>query len=301
MNVQQARKHPTYLKFEKSCNSSTDDPPVSSSFAERMKRNSLLRHYQSIHAGFLHALGEKGTEYLLQKMNLNGTERVLEIGFGTGATLAKLKSRYPNLTLSGLDADPGMLEQCKRRLAFCRLKNAVELLTVSEKNRIPANSIDVVYLESVLGIMDDPTLHDSLCYIQKVLRPGGMLAFNESIWLESVSRSKIAAINQKCVQYFGIIQCNPCFSNLEKSVELIEKAGFKVVFAQRMNPASASKIYRKNYREYLSRLYSILGKFRLLVSFHLRKREQDFRSRMHEFFTKDQQYLSGAILIFKKN
>ena len=260
----------------------------------------LLQHYQSTHAGFLHALGESGTEYLLRQMDLCGTERVLEIGFGTGATLVKLKSRYPKLQLSGLEANPEMISKCRGRLAFCGLKNKISLLSVNEKNKIPANAFDVVYLESVLGILDEKTMLDTLVFIQKILRPNGRLVFNESIWLKSTTPQEIAEINQHGAQVFGIIQCNPVFSGIEKTIEYLEKFGFKAAFSQQMTREEAPVVDRKNYRERLSKLYSGIGKLRLLLNGKLRQNDKKFKAEMKNVFKSDKAYLSGFILVLKK-
>lgn len=264
-----------------------------------MQPASILRHYQATHTAFLHALGEKGTEQLIQHLNFKGQEQVLEVGIGTGATLVKLKSRYPQLALAGLDADPAMLKKCKSRLAFCRLKNKIPLH--AGWDQLPAHSMQVVYLESVLGILEDRSLQITLQHIQKVLQPGGLLALNESIWLDSVSPTEIAAINQQCLQAFGIIQCTPHFAGLANTSNFIQNFGFQGIVSQQMHPQIAPSVRKKNFREYLSRLYSLLGKIRLLLNRDLRQTDQRFKADMKKIFKPDKAYLSGVILIFKKS
>ncbi len=265
-----------------------------------MLNANLLPHYTTLHAAYLHAEGERGTEYLLEQLPLHGNEHVLELGFGTGATLVKLKSRFPNLTLSGLEADPDMRAAAAARLRFCRLSGQVELLLQPDRDRIPAGSIDLVYAESVLAILDEKSRSDTLRYIFNILKPNGVLALNESIWQESVTLPEIRAINAHCREKFGIIQCSEAMTGLEATIRLFENCGFSLLAAARIPAKRHYSARRKNYRELLSRLFTLLGKSQLLFRPRLRKHDAQFSADMGALFAPGREYLSGAILLLNK-
>jgi len=265
-----------------------------------MPAPNLLHHYATLHAAYLHARGERGTEYLLRQLPLAGAERVLELGFGTGTTLVKLKARYPELTLFGLEAKPNMIKKAAARLRFCGLKDRVALLHLDDRDRIPAQSIDLVYAESVLAILDENSLSDALGFVFNILKPTGLLALNESIWLSAVPLPERRAINAYCLEKFGIIQCNEAMAGMAATIALFEKQGYTAIFQQRMGNADEVGRTRKNYREYLSRLFTLLGKSRLLLQPKLRKTHARFSAGMGQLFEPGKSYLTGAILLFQK-
>ncbi|MEL6866679.1 MAG: class I SAM-dependent methyltransferase, partial [Bacteroidota bacterium] len=198
-----------------------------------MSPSAILNFYQNIHAGFLHANGEKGTAFLMDQLQLKGEERVLEIGFGTGASLVKFKSRFPGIDLMGLEASWEMMERARKRLAFCGLGGAVQLSHISEAKEWGAAQFDLVYIESVLAILNKTDLEASLQMIWRLLKPGALLALNESIWLKDISLEEIQRINRYCEEVFGIIQCNEVFRNRDAAVNWLQDQGFSLQFDQR--------------------------------------------------------------------
>ncbi|MBK8967988.1 MAG: class I SAM-dependent methyltransferase [Saprospiraceae bacterium] len=265
-----------------------------------MPNTGLLPHYTTLHAAYLHAEGERGTDYLLEQLPLQGNEHVLEFGFGTGATLVKLKSRLPNLALSGLEADPEMRAAAAARLRFCRLAGQIDLLLQPDRDRIPKGSLDLVYAESVLAILDEPSFADALHFIAATLKTGGVLAVNESIWRSAVTLSEIDAINAHCREKFGIIQCSAAMTGLKATVKLFENSGFSLLSATHIPPGWRPDRNHKPFREYLSRLFTVQGKSRLLFQPRLRKQHAQFSADMGALFTPGREYLRGAVLLLRK-
>lgn len=60
---------------------------------------------------------------LISKLNIQGSEKIVEFGIGTGGTLVKLKSKFPAINLIGIDISDKMLEVANKRIRFCGLKN----------------------------------------------------------------------------------------------------------------------------------------------------------------------------------
>src|SRR5215210_7119153 len=56
------------------------------------------------------------TRETLARVNLSRTDRVLDVGCGTGALLARIAHEYPDARLAGVDPVPQMLALARRKL-----------------------------------------------------------------------------------------------------------------------------------------------------------------------------------------
>lgn len=260
----------------------------------------ILDHLRVTHADFLHAKGEFATEWLIRMLELSGKERVLEIGFGTGATLVKLKSRYPDLQLFGIEPNPDMLAKTRQRIRFSGLADSIHLIPLHEKSNIAPASIDVIIIESVLAILDELQLNELILEIQKNLKPGGILALNESIWLESVSEKEIDSINQRCKELFGIIQCNNHFHGKKHVEQFFEQSGFQYIDCQEIDALSEINRKRKRMPERLSRIFTLFGKLKLIFNPQVRIANRNYNREMNKIFTPARQYLAGVLFLFQK-
>ncbi len=96
----------------------------------------------------------------------DGPPSVLDVGCGTGTLLSKIKSRWPDAQLTGVDPAQGMVDVARRRLP-----GAVFQVGSAEALPLPDQSIDVVlstisfhhWSDQAAGIRD----------ITRVLKPGG--------------------------------------------------------------------------------------------------------------------------------
>ena len=106
-------------------------------------------------------------------------ERVLEIGFGTGASIVELaRSVGPTGHVSGVDVSPGMLAVARRRLEEQRgLAQWVDL-RVAAVPPIPYadSSFDAVCLSFTLELFPEIAIPLVLADIRRVLVPGGRLS-----------------------------------------------------------------------------------------------------------------------------
>jgi len=108
--------------------------------------------------------------YIFDKITLNETHRVLEVGCGTGAILSELPS---HLSLHGLDIDPAALVQCQVHVLFASLiRGNVLHIPYSD------SSFDVVYCHFLLLWVSDPI--QALLEMKRVTKIGGnVIAFAE--------------------------------------------------------------------------------------------------------------------------
>lgn len=257
---------------------------------------SYLDYLQSTHASFIHAHGVAGTRALLAQLPDLEQENVLEIGCGTGATLVQMKMHYPNIQLIGVDISEAMLHKAKQRLRFCGLGNQIQLLPLSAQDSIDSNSIDVIYAESVLAIIEGEELQTLLAFLRRVLSPNGILIVNETIWLASTSLSEIDTINTKAKSLFGIIQCRRELHTPSACQDFFEKAGFSLLDFQEIQPEKQEGSLQISR----SSAFTLFGRLRAYLSLSLFVKKRFYRNAMNSFFETDKVYMSGFIFRFKK-
>ena len=86
-------------------------------------------------------------------MNIGPTDRVLDLGIGTGASL----QFYPQYgRIVGVDLSSGMLKQCRRKINERELEHAT--LFQADAMRLPFadDSFDHVFISHVISVVSDP-------------------------------------------------------------------------------------------------------------------------------------------------
>jgi ubiquinone/menaquinone biosynthesis C-methylase UbiE len=109
----------------------------------------------------------------LSRLSLNGTERLLDVGCGTGELLARLAAKYPGACLAGLDPVPAMLDMAREKLS-----GNVDL-RVGWANELPwpDRSFDWVVSCNMFHYITHPV--DALREMERVLRPGGRIVITD--------------------------------------------------------------------------------------------------------------------------
>ena len=98
--------------------------------------------------------------------------RVLDVGIGTGAAMARCADlvRAKDLTVVGLDIDPDYIERCHRELARAGLSDRVEPLLASVYDHA-GGPYDAVYFSASLMLLPDPAA--AITHVAAQLAPGG--------------------------------------------------------------------------------------------------------------------------------
>jgi ubiquinone/menaquinone biosynthesis C-methylase UbiE len=147
-------------------------------------------------------------------------QHLLDIGCGTGTLARMLAEREPSLTIIGLDADPGALEQAKTKLAM--VDERVSLLQgFAQDMPFETATFDLAVSSLFFHHLNRQQKLDSLREIRRVLKPGGRLHIAD--W------GKPSSIVQRGL--FLVVQCLDGFESTQDSVEdllpiLLEEAGF---------------------------------------------------------------------------
>jgi phosphatidylethanolamine/phosphatidyl-N-methylethanolamine N-methyltransferase len=133
----------------------------------------------TLHAGRLQAI---------QRMGLKPSDRILEVGVGTGINAAL----YPReCAVTGVDYSPVMLEEARKRFARKGLSN-VRLFEMDGADlKFADDSFDVVYAPYVMSVVPDPVRVAR--EMRRVCRPGGRVIFlnhfrSPNVLLRSIER-----------------------------------------------------------------------------------------------------------------
>lgn len=115
----------------------------------------------------------RSVEQTLTRLELVGSERILDVGCGTGALFEAIRERHPDARLTGLDVSEGMLAAARRKLG-----NRVSF-AAGEADRLPFrdHSFDLVVSTSTLHYWRRPA--DCLREAYRVLEPSGRIVVTD--------------------------------------------------------------------------------------------------------------------------
>ena len=104
----------------------------------------------------------------IQRMSIRPTDRILEVGVGTGINAAL----YPHeCSVTGIDFSREMLERAEVRLARKGMTNVRLLEMDAAAMAFPDDSFDIVYAPYLISVVPDPVrVVTEMC---RVCRPGG--------------------------------------------------------------------------------------------------------------------------------
>jgi len=131
---------------------------------------------------------QPGRVRAVQLMDVQPTDRVLEVGVGTGINL----SLYPKgSTVTGIDFSDVMLEKARDRVARTGLRNMRLLQMDAADLRFADDSFDIVYAPYLISVVPDPV--KVACEMRRVCRPGGRIIFlnhflSPTAWVSRVER-----------------------------------------------------------------------------------------------------------------
>jgi ubiquinone/menaquinone biosynthesis C-methylase UbiE len=182
---------------------------------------------------------ETTVQKTLDRLALQGDERILDLGCGTGALLQRLVALAPETTLIGVDLSAPMLAVARQKLP-----EAVEL-HVGKVESLPfaQESFDRVISTSAFHYFREPA--QALQAIKRVLKPGGVLVITDwcnDYWTSYGCDLVLRLVNQahfrayRTSQYHEMLQASG-FANI-----VIEK--YKIDWFWGMMTATAAKADR---------------------------------------------------------
>lgn len=147
---------------------------------------------------------EAGVRETLQRLRAKPSDRVLDVGCGTGALLHALSTSCPGMQLVGVDASPAMLAIARRRLG-----PSLELqVGWAESLPYPSESFDIVVSSSVFHYLREPAL--ALQEWARVLRPGGRIVITD--WCDDYLGCRVCdrllrLFNAAYFRTYGVREC----------------------------------------------------------------------------------------------
>ena len=108
-------------------------------------------------------------------LDVQPTDRVLEIGFGPGVAIAELAGRATRGKVYGVDRSEVMVRQAGRRNAAAIRANRVQLIHAAV-DQLPSfdEPLDAIFAVNSVGFWPDPA--ERLRRLRRLLRPGGRIA-----------------------------------------------------------------------------------------------------------------------------
>jgi len=163
---------------------------------------------------------EATTRETLRRMPMTPAARVLDVGCGTGELLRRLRAKYPDAMLAGLDPVPEMLAVARDKLS------GKEDLRVGYADSLPwpGASFDLVVSCNMFHYITHPV--DALREMAKVIRPGGALVLTD--WCDDYLACRL------CNLYLRLT--NRAFYKTYREAEclsLLRQAGFAAVRFER--------------------------------------------------------------------
>ena len=261
--------------------------------------NQILNYFAQINGSFIHAKGRAATLKMIELLDCKPGESILELGFGTGATLNQLSSCYTQTNFTGYDVSEVMFEAAGKRLKFCRSLHNVILKNIMPGAPFPDpdNSFDKIFVESVLAIQEGNQLKDVLVDLKRLLKRNGQLIFNETIWLDSVSSEEADNINRNCKDAFGIIQSNSRYTHLKNWIQLLNETGFEIELIFHANELKYRRFYFPvNAKVFLSELINVKGKVKSVLSRKLTKERESYTKEMNRIIPPGRKFMEGIII-----
>ena len=155
---------------------------------------------------------------------------------------------------------------------------------------------DKIYGESVLGMQEGEDLADSIAEIERLLKPGGRLVLNETIWLESTTANEIEHFNRQCLAVFNVIQANGRYPYVSDWVTLLENNGIQVQSIQsleRIDATGGISPYGLTIR--LSTLFTWWGQLKARLHPHYRRVFATYKKDGEAFYG-DKKYMEGMLM-----
>jgi phosphatidylethanolamine/phosphatidyl-N-methylethanolamine N-methyltransferase len=171
-------------------------------------------HYYDLVFG---AVFNQGRKIAIDRLNCQATDRILEVGVGTGLSLCM----YPkDVQVVGVDLSHDMLERAKKKVETDGLNHVEELLQMDAQDmQFPDNSFDKVVAMYVASVVPDVSLLAQ--EIRRVCKPGGTIIYLNHFEHPNPLIRRAEAFVQPLAEYLGF---HPEFP----MNEFLEKTGFEI-------------------------------------------------------------------------
>lgn len=141
-------------------------------------------------------LNKRAQDFAAKRLEVQPSDRILEIGFGTGRLVKKLARRTREGFVAGIDPSDVMVERAQRRTKRLRRKGRVEI-KLGEVSDLPWPEAHFDKVAALHSFQFWPEPEHDLAEVSRVLKPGGLLLLivrsrrRPAQWLpNAISRSR---------------------------------------------------------------------------------------------------------------
>ncbi len=146
--------------------------------------------------------------WVLSLLELRSTDRVLEIGFGSGADIRRVAARIPGGFVMGIDHSEAMVRLAASKNARAIGAGHITLRQSSASNlTYESNSFDAVYSINVAQFWAKPVevAHE----IHRVLKPGGQVALAIQPRNKGATEATVLKTGEKLVEALSAVGFSP--------------------------------------------------------------------------------------------
>lgn len=173
-------------------------------------------------------------------------DRVLDVGCGTGAL--GLRAARRGATVRGIDTNPEMLDQARRRFADAALGDRVELVEegVADLDGEPAAAYDVVTIGLCLSELSPDEIAYTITQVHRLLVPGGLLLVAD----EMVPDSRVARLALRILRLpmavVAFVLTGQVTHPVARLAEQLREAGMAVVGRRRSPLGGFASLVARN-------------------------------------------------------
>jgi len=166
---------------------------------------------------------------MMEKLNIDGKKRVLDLACGTGVNIEWLLNRNPNLIITGIDISRGMLERAQEKLAG--KANLIETPMLQYLRSCGDASFDIITCSWALKY-ENPIETMRQCF--RVMEKGGQIGviLNTKGTLPEVRKSYLRLINRDPDIVKKLMRELPSPKNEKRLRRVFARAGFKDIYTQ---------------------------------------------------------------------
>ncbi len=140
--------------------------------------NSISKQYDFLNRVLSIGIDVNWRNKTVRQIKDSGAKKILDVATGTADLAISLGKKIPNSKITGIDISSGMLEVGNEKIKRKKVSNNVKLI-LGDGEYLPFkdNSFDAVTV--AFGVRNFENLEGGLMEMERVLKPGGILAILE--------------------------------------------------------------------------------------------------------------------------
>lgn len=237
-----------------------------------------------------HMGGQQATEELVELCYIDETTTVLDVGCGVGLTARYLATEI-GCNVVGVDISSRMIVRAEEYAANASVSDRVQFRT-GDVEDLPYEDdrFDVVIVESVVSLLKEKNRAVRECV--RVVRPGGFVGFNETIWIKTPPKEYIEGLSDRSGVHLGV-------TTPDVWKKMLLDAGLKDLVVKTYSPEIRSELRNTIRRIGFRDLLRVWGR-----AFRLYRRDPSYRDFVREALSEPRElleYMGRGMFVGKKS